>query len=47
MTKMGTKLPGDAVANLVTGLGKKRIDHVQKMTEYFTDLEMESDSKTA
>jgi microsomal dipeptidase-like Zn-dependent dipeptidase len=43
MTKMGTKLPGDAVANLVTGLGKKRIDYVQKMTDYFTDLEMEYD----
>ncbi len=43
MTKLGTGLPGDAVANLVTGLGKKRIDHVQKMTDYFTDLEMEYD----
>lgn len=41
MTKMGTKLPGDAVANLVTGMGKKRIDHVQKMNDYFTDLELE------
>ena len=41
MTKMGTKLPGDIVANFVTGLGKKRIDHVQKMTDYFTDLELE------
>jgi len=43
ITKLGTGLPGDAVANLVTGLGKKRIDHVQKMTDYFTDLEMEYD----
>ncbi len=41
MTKMGTKLPGDVVANLVTGMGKKRIDHVQKMDDYFTDLELE------
>jgi len=41
MTKMGTKLPGDIVANFVTGLGKKRIDHVQKMTDYFADLELE------
>jgi hypothetical protein len=43
MTKIGTGLPGDAVANLITGLSKKRIDHVQKMTDYFTDLEMEYD----
>jgi hypothetical protein len=41
MNKLGTKLPGDIVANFVTGLGKKRIDHVQRMTDYFTDLEME------
>jgi microsomal dipeptidase-like Zn-dependent dipeptidase len=41
MTKMGTKLPGDAVANLVTGMGKKRIDYVQQMTDYFNDLELE------
>jgi microsomal dipeptidase-like Zn-dependent dipeptidase len=40
---MGTGLPGDIIGNLVTGLGKKRIDHVQKMTDYFTDLEMEYD----
>lgn len=43
MTKMGTGLPGDIVGNLVTGLGKKRIDHVQKMNDYFTDLETEYD----
>lgn len=41
MTRLGTSLPGDAVANLVTGLGKKRIDHIQKMPDYFTDLELE------
>lgn len=41
MTKLGTKLPGDIMGNLVTGLGKKRIDHIQKMDDYFTDLELE------
>ncbi|WP_423129832.1 membrane dipeptidase [Gaoshiqia sp. Z1-71] len=41
MTKIGTKLPGDLVNNLVIGMGKKRIDYVQKMDNYFTDLEME------
>jgi microsomal dipeptidase-like Zn-dependent dipeptidase len=41
MTKLGTKLPGDILGNLVTGLGKKRIDHIQKMDDYFTDLELE------
>lgn len=43
MTKLGTGLKGDIVGNLVTGLGKKRIDHVQRMTDYFSDLEMEYD----
>jgi len=43
MTKLGTKLVGDVVGNLVTGLGKKRIDHVQQMDDYFSDLEMEYD----
>lgn len=43
MTKLGTGLPGDIIGNLVTGLGKKRIDHVQKMDDYFTDLQMEYD----
>lgn len=41
MNKLGTGLPGDIVGNLVTGLGKKRIDHIQKMDDYFTDLELE------
>lgn len=41
MTKVGTKLPGDVMGNLVTGVGKERINHVQGMTDYFTDLEME------
>ena len=41
MNKLGTRLPGDIVGNLVTGLGKKRIDHIQEMKDYFTDLELE------
>jgi microsomal dipeptidase-like Zn-dependent dipeptidase len=41
MNKLGTRLAGDVTANFVTGLGKKRIDHVQAMPDYFTDLEME------
>ncbi|MGD9929989.1 MAG: membrane dipeptidase [Mangrovibacterium sp.] len=41
MTKIGTGLPGDLVNNLVIGMGKKRIDYVQKMDDYFTDLELE------
>ncbi len=41
MNKLGTKLPGDIIGNLVTGLGKKRIDHIQNMNDYFTDLERE------
>ncbi len=35
MTKTGTKLPGDIVGNLVTGLGKKRIGHIQKISINF------------
>ncbi len=41
MTKAGAKLVGDALGNLVTGVGKDRIDHIQGMTDYFTDLELE------
>lgn len=41
MTKAGTKLVGDALGNLVVGVGKSRIDRIQGMTDYFTDLEME------
>lgn len=43
MTKLGTELPGDVVNNLVIGIGKKRIDYIQGMTDYFTDLEREYD----
>lgn len=41
MTKLGTGLPGDLLIDFVVGLGKKRIDHIQGMSEYFPDLEME------
>lgn len=41
MNRLGTKLPGDVVANLITGVGRKRIDHIQAMPGYFIDLEME------
>lgn len=43
MNKLGTRLVGDIVGNLVTGIGKKRIDHVQGMKDYFTGLELEYD----
>lgn len=43
MNKMGTGITGDILSNLIVGLGKKRIDHIQKMDNYFTDLEMEYD----
>lgn len=41
--RLGTRLPGDVTANLVTGIGKKRIDHIQAMPDYFTDMELEYD----
>jgi microsomal dipeptidase-like Zn-dependent dipeptidase len=41
MTKLGTALPGDLLNDLVIGTGLKRINHVQQMTSYFPDLEME------
>lgn len=41
MTKLGTKLVGDVLSDLVAGVGLKRINHIQKMTGYFADLEME------
>lgn len=41
MSKLGTGLPADLVNDLVVGMGKKRINHVQALTNYFADLEME------
>ncbi|WP_321289691.1 hypothetical protein [uncultured Sunxiuqinia sp.] len=37
----GYATTGDLLSNLVIGMGKKRIDYVQKMDNYFTDLEIE------
>lgn len=41
MNKLGEGFIGDAVDNLVTGLGKNRIDFVQNMDNYFDDLVLE------
>jgi microsomal dipeptidase-like Zn-dependent dipeptidase len=41
MTKLGTDLPGDLLNDLVIGTGLKRINHVQRMSSYFPDLELE------
>jgi len=39
LNKMGDHLKSDLLKNLVMGIGKKRIDYLQKMPDYFTDLE--------
>lgn len=39
--KLGTKQNADSLKNLVMGVGQKRIDYLQQMPDYFTDLEME------
>ncbi len=41
MKKNKTGLLRDLPANFVAGIGKKRIDHIQKMEDYFTDLLLE------
>ena len=43
MNKLGTRLTGDLLNNLVIGIGRKRIDHIQAMKDYFTDLKLEYD----
>jgi len=43
INKFGTKLPSDIISNFVTGFGKKYIDHIQTMPDYFTGLQMEYD----
>jgi microsomal dipeptidase-like Zn-dependent dipeptidase len=43
MNKLGTRLIGDLLNNLVIGIGRKRIDHIQSMKDYFTDLKLEYD----
>ena len=39
LNKLGDNLPSDLMKNLVMGIGKKRIDYLQQMPDYFTDLE--------
>ena len=41
--KMNNEFLLDLAANFATGLGKKRIDHIQGFTDYFKDLEAEYD----
>ncbi len=43
MNKLGTRLTGDLLNDLVIGIGRKRIDHIQAMKDYFTDLKLEYD----
>ena len=38
--KPGTGLAGDLLKDLIMGLGRNRINHLQNMPDYFTDLEM-------
>ena len=40
MGKPGTGFAGDLLKDFIMGLGKKRINHLQEMPEYFADLEM-------
>lgn len=40
-TKLGTNIIGDTLQNFITGIGKKRIDYLQQMTDYFEDVERE------
>ncbi|MCM4166370.1 hypothetical protein KCTC52924_03303 [Arenibacter antarcticus] len=39
--KMTNELILDIAANFATGVGKKRVDYIQGITDYFKDLEME------
>jgi microsomal dipeptidase-like Zn-dependent dipeptidase len=38
---LGTGIPADVLENFVTGIGKKRIDYLQQITDYFEDIERE------
>jgi microsomal dipeptidase-like Zn-dependent dipeptidase len=40
---LGTGKPADSLKNLVMGVGQNRIDYLQRMPDYFTDLEQEYD----
>jgi microsomal dipeptidase-like Zn-dependent dipeptidase len=39
--RLGTGHLADSLKNLVMGVGQERIDYLQQMPDYFTDLEME------
>ncbi len=41
--KMKNELLLDIMANFATGIGKKRVDHIQGITNYFKDLQRELD----
>ncbi len=41
--KIGNEFLKDVIANFATGVGKRRVDAVQGMKNYFKDLEMEYD----
>jgi microsomal dipeptidase-like Zn-dependent dipeptidase len=45
-TKLGTNIVGDTLQNFVTGIGKKRIDYLQEISDYFEDLEREYNDYT-
>jgi microsomal dipeptidase-like Zn-dependent dipeptidase len=38
LDKLGNNIASDTLKNIVTGLGRKRIDHIQEMSDYFEDL---------
>ncbi len=38
LDKLGNNITSDTLKNLVMGIGKKRIDHIQNMSNYFDDL---------
>jgi len=41
--KIKSEFIKDIAANFATGIGKKRVDHIQGIQDYFKDLEMEYD----
>jgi len=43
VNKIKNEFISDVAANFATGVGKKRVDTVQAMKDYFSDLEMEYD----
>ncbi|WP_010177241.1 membrane dipeptidase [Aquimarina agarilytica] len=43
VNKLKSEFLKDIAANFATGVGKKRVDHIQGLQDYFKDLEMEYD----